>query len=809
MLRPISIRINILSNFLIIVGLVAALLMGLQYYFSQQLAISAAHKSFTQTAEKITQHIQARDATTKNTLYLTELYPGLSLPPMDALHSNTIKRFALNMQRSANIYAMYIGHPNGDFFEVINMNISAHLHKHFKAPEGTRWTVIRIISSADGRTRHFNYLDNNFHLLAKRSEKSDYLANKRPWFIQASQSDKAIRTDAYFFTILQQKGVTFAKVINGSKAVLAIDFSLTKLNGLLRQQRIDPSSELLLFGRDGSVMASSNSQTADKKINTYLTQLLKEGQTERIIRYKDKDKDEDKFAMVTDLSRDQSSNTHLGITINADVMLNPYLEQIVFSLAIAGIFLLFTIPLILYLTSRIVKPIKALMVQNHKIKDRNFDNVTAISSNIIEIRDLSDSLVSMSQSIQDYQKAQQELMDSFIRLIADAIDAKSSYTGGHCQRVPEIAMMLAKTVSESEKEVFKQFKLESDDAWREFEIGAWLHDCGKVTTPEYVVDKATKLETIYNRIHEIRTRFEAIWRDIEIEYYQRLINNENSESLALWRHDAQQALQNDYVFLAEANIGGEFMDEDKIERIKSIAQRTWVRHFNDRIGLSETELLRYQGVEEQTLPAVEPLLSDRPEHLVERVNFDEESYRKQGFKMDVPEYLYNYGELYNLCIEKGTLTDEERFKINEHVIMSIKMLETLPYPEHMRQIPEYAGTHHETMIGTGYPRKLSKEKLSIPARIMAIADIFEALTASDRPYKKGKKLSEALRIMSFMEKDQHIDGDLFALFLQSGIYKEYARKHLSPEQIDAVDIQALTLTPQDKSDPKNSVKYQT
>ena len=238
--------------------------------------------------------------------------------------------------------------------------------------------------------------------------------------------------------------------------------------------------------------------------------------------------------MVTDLSRDQSSNTHLGITINADVMLNPYLEQIVFSLAIAGIFLLFTIPLILYLTSRIVKPIKALMVQNHKIKDRNFDNVTAISSNIIEIRDLSDSLVSMSQSIQDYQKAQQELMDSFIRLIADAIDAKSSYTGGHCQRVPEIAMMLAKTVSESEKEVFKQFKLESGDAWREFEIGAWLHDCGKVTTPEYVVDKATKLETIYNRIHEIRTRFEAIWRDIEIEYYQRLINNENSESRALW-----------------------------------------------------------------------------------------------------------------------------------------------------------------------------------------------------------------------------------------------------------------------------------
>jgi len=231
------------------------------------------------------------------------------------------------------------------------------------------------------------------------------------------------------------------------------------------------------------------------------------------------------------------------------------------------------------------------------------------------------------------------------------------------------------------------------------------------------------------------------------------------------------------------------MSEDKKARVQSIAQRTWTRHFNNRLGLSDVELLRYQDAEEQTLPVVEQLLSNKKEHLVERIDFDEDAYKGQGFKLEVPEYLYNYGELYNLCIEKGTLSNEERFKINEHVIMTIKMLELLPFPEHMKKIPEYAGTHHETMIKTGYPRQLSKEDLSIPARIMAIADVFEALTASDRPYKKGKTLSEAIRIMGFMKKDQHIDGELFDIFLQSGIYKEYAEKHLKQEQIDDVDIQ--------------------
>jgi HD-GYP domain-containing protein (c-di-GMP phosphodiesterase class II) len=184
-------------------------------------------------------------------------------------------------------------------------------------------------------------------------------------------------------------------------------------------------------------------------------------------------------------------------------------------------------------------------------------------------------------------------------------------------------------------------------------------------------------------------------------------------------------------------------------------------------------------------------LDDKDFHIVKRENFDYEGYKRDGFKEEVPQYLYNYGEIYNLCIEKGTLTKEERFKINEHVIMTIKMLEEVPFPKGLKNIPLYAGTHHETMIGTGYPRKLTKESLPIASRIMAIADIFEALSASDRPYKRPKTLSQILKIMAFMAKDEHIDRDIFTLFLRTKVYMKYAKENLKTTQIDEVDTSKL------------------
>lgn len=385
-------------------------------------------------------------------------------------------------------------------------------------------------------------------------------------------------------------------------------------------------------------------------------------------------------------------------------------------------------------------------------------------------------------------KMQKQLLDSFIALLAGAIDEKSAYTGGHCQRVPVITEMLARAACDSREPHFKDFDL-SGDEWEELHLAAWLHDCGKVTTPEYVVDKATKLETIYNRIHEVRTRFEVLKRDAEIAYWQLVADGGDRETLYTTLQESWARLDDDFAFVAGCNLGGEFMDPENTKRLQEIASRTWMRTLDDRLGLSWQEMQRRGQSAAEELPVQENLLADKAEHCIPRVDRDRMDVDNPwGFEIEVPQYLYNLGELHNLQVERGTLTTEERFKINDHIVQTIKMLSQLPFPRHLHRVTEIAGCHHETMIGTGYPRKLRSDQMSLTARMMAIADIFEALTASDRPYKKAKKLSEALRILSFMKKDQHIDPQLFDLFLTSGVYLEYAEKYLAPEQIDEVDI---------------------
>ncbi len=386
--------------------------------------------------------------------------------------------------------------------------------------------------------------------------------------------------------------------------------------------------------------------------------------------------------------------------------------------------------------------------------------------------------------------AQKRLFEAMIQLIAGAIDAKSAYTGGHCARVPELTKMLAQAACEQTSGLYKDFSL-NDDEWEAVHVASWLHDCGKVTTPEYVVDKATKLETLYDRIHEIRMRFEVLKRDAEITCLKAISAGEAETSARDKLSAVLAQLDDDFTFVATCNEGGEFMAPEKQARLKSIAARTWLRTLDDRTGISHEEKERKQRTLAPGLPVLEPLLADKPEHHIERIVRDSLAEDNPwGIKMPVPELLYNRGELYNLSVARGTLSEEERYKINEHIVQTLIMLSQLPFPKHLRNVPEIAAGHHEKMDGTGYPKQLRGEDMSPLARMMAIADIFEALTAVDRPYKKGKTLSEAIKIMSFMKKDQHIDPDLFDLFLRSGVYRQYAAQFMKPEQIDAVDIAA-------------------
>ncbi|QEY62314.1 HAMP domain-containing protein [Metapseudomonas lalkuanensis] len=386
---------------------------------------------------------------------------------------------------------------------------------------------------------------------------------------------------------------------------------------------------------------------------------------------------------------------------------------------------------------------------------------------------------------------QKQLLDAFIQLMAGAIDAKSPYTGGHCQRVPEITLMLARAAAASNETAFRGFQ-PTDEEWEALHIAAWLHDCGKVTTPEYVVDKATKLETLNDRIHEIRTRFEVLKRDAWVRYWQALAQGADENEQARLRDTELAALDDDFAFIARCNLGGEAMAEADQERLKEVAARTWTRTLDNRLGVSWEEAQRLARTPPQTLPVEENLLADRPDHLFERPATElMPPDNPWGFKLQVPEYKFNRGELHNLSVSRGTLTDEERYIINHHIVQTILMLNHLPFPAHLANVAEIAGGHHEKMDGTGYPKRLTREEMSLPARMMAIADIFEALTAVDRPYKKGKTLSEALGIMTGMCRGAHIDPDLFGLFIRSGVYMDYARRFLKPEQVDAVDEAAM------------------
>ena len=322
-----------------------------------------------------------------------------------------------------------------------------------------------------------------------------------------------------------------------------------------------------------------------------------------------------------------------------------------------------------------------------------------------------------------------ELFESLIKLINSAIDEKSPYTGGHCERVPALTMMLADAAAQSALGPMAGFRMSDADRY-ELKIAGLLHDCGKITTPVHVVDKATKLETLFDRIQVVDTRFEVLLRDAEIA----LLRGELSETDYATR---MAQLRADRETVRVSNKGGEFMSDAAVAEIERIAMHQW------------------RGVDGQ------------------------------------PQPLLNSEETMNLSIRRGTLNDAEREIINYHIVSTIRMLEALPWPPHLKKVPEYAGGHHERMDGKGYPRGLTREQMSVPARVMGIADVFEALTASDRPYKSAKSLSESIQILGRMKVGNHIDPDLFDVFLRERVYLTYAQQFLDPKQIDRIDWQQV------------------
>lgn len=891
-----------------------------------------------------------------------------------------VRNIAETLDQNPLIDAIYAGYPDGEFVLFRPLHNEAD-RQRFSAPEQAALLVQTITTGNDHQMiGEHRFYDGHGELVGARTL-SDYRFDprSRPWYQAAVDKSEMIITSPYVFFTTSQIGITLAKRARDGGAVIGLDAKLTSITSLIATLKITPSAEVALVNRNAQLIAyrdvskliaknedgSLRLATVDDLGNPLLIRaghfafngstmtwsgMKAYGRVWQVIQ--------------SNIAVSDTRQLKLLIAIPDDEFFASARQLVLLQLKIAALIMLLSIPLVWWLTKKLVTPLRRLADETAKIARFDFTADTRIRSHIREVNDLGRALDRMRRTIRKFLKigralaaerdfrplldrvlqetidvvesdggaiymlddeqgelvpeilrwlnnrvdehesglppisltqggiiaeiatamrdneiiviqrrldeeelvalglremveatnahrlavvvvplldrnqvplgvlllvkalgatdqswmvedrmlqlihavsgsasvaiqnkllldAQRKLIDSLIKLVAGAIDAKSAYTGGHCQRVPVLTRMLAEAAVAQQAGPYRDFRL-TDEEWEALDIAAWLHDCGKVTTPEYVVDKATKLETIYDRIHEVRGRFEILKRDAEIAYWRGLAGGGDEVSLRAEMDAKKRRLDDDFAFVATCNEGGEFMEPAKIERLKGIAARTWTRTISNRLGVSYEEKRRFDRLPEPALPVEEPLLADRDDHIVELTERDIIPANNQwGFQLNVPKVKYNRGELYNLCIARGTLTEEERYRINDHIVQTIIMLNSLPFPKHLRNVPELAGGHHEKMDGTGYPKRLKGAEMSVVARIMAIADVFEALTAADRPYKKAKKLSEAVKIMGFMKKDHHLDPDLMDLFLTSGVWRDYAERFLLTEQIDEPDIGAV------------------
>ena len=381
------------------------------------------------------------------------------------------------------------------------------------------------------------------------------------------------------------------------------------------------------------------------------------------------------------------------------------------------------------------------VIQLINVKDEQNKNIPFSEELVTLIRSFA-SLGAISLTNSTLVKDMEVLFSTFAEAIAMAIDEKSPHTGGHCKRVPALTLMLADAVHAIDKGPLADFIMSPEDR-HELSVAGWLHDCGKIATPDHIMEKSTKLETIFDRIEFIDAKFEIISRDLELSYQQKIISaikqNKSIEVLQFERllETELKQLALDRALLQRVNIGGEFLGEEEQAHILRISKQ-----YSLKINGEET-----------------PLLTD--------------------------------DEVENLMIRRGTLTQGEREIMKRHMDITKNILDILPFPKHLSNVAEYALGHHEKLDGTGYPRGLTKEQMSVPARLMAITDIFEALSAVDRPYKKAKPVSECLNILGNMVSNNHLDPDIFAIFIESEVYKNYINEYANPEQLDEVDFDNL------------------
>lgn len=677
--KRISIRIAITTLFVTISLVTGSTVLIADHLHSKKLARKAAEQEFLSAAERSSSRATTlfRRGTTYAAASAVEPLLGQSLSSSDG---RLLAYWSSLMRDGDSVYSMYAGYADGSYIELSNLNAAPGLRPAWGAAADHHWVLIRIRETGNGRVETRQYLDHDLSVMQQVETASSYDPRSRPWF-QDAQAGAIVQSAPYLLTLTRSAAVSFS-AMPAKEAVSGVIMLLSSISSELATRRFPQSARGLLFTADGFVVADS--EKGDKQRRPVQVPVLQELASDphrhgQLLDHEHSGRHFFVMAKPLESDVDSGQSLYTAFVVERAEVMAPYAEQIIQSILTGVLLILASVPLVFYAARMLVSPMQRLAIENRKVAERRFAQVTQVDSRIREVHELSASLVSMAEAIQAYQRAQQELMDSFIRLIAQAIDDKSPYTGGHCERVPQLAMMLAKKAAGVADGTLGSFRLQDEDAEREFEIAAYLHDCGKITTPEHIADKGSKLEANYNRIHEIRTRFEVLLRDAEIRYWQaRCEPGADDATLRQALDREQNAIRSDFEFVAQCNVGGESLDDADIERLNTIGARCWTRVLDDRIGLSPAEEMHLKDQPSQT-PARETVLADKAEHITLREN-PGQRFAGMGFTMQPPLAKQNLGEIYNLSVRRGTLTDEDRYIIQEHISSTIKMLEMLPFP---------------------------------------------------------------------------------------------------------------------------------
>ena len=769
-----SIRFTLVKAILLSGLLVVTIAVALQYYFNQDLAYKSTFQAYNTESNLLKSMVKQNEKIATN--YISLLADLNNLTIAQKINPALFPTLANVLEKNDAYSSIYLGFPNGEIQQFIDLDKSDNTQLQIPNIDSARWLLISNTYLGKRNIRHFSYFDQSLTLIREREEyKND--PEKYAWYKNALSAQQSAGSSAIKPASIVE---SYSTTVPDTKALLAINMNSSYLSEMLatraEQQQSNIFHTVYLFKANGDVLGSNqpmNKGDMQAVVPAPVRELTQ--QTDRLNKLDSISiKKTAYYAYVTKMDAQEN---YLAILVPKETLLSSNIQTLI-QVGI-GSFVLLLLFSWLFSSSLTLK-LRSLVLMVEEAKVMRFQKLKATSTDITELQSLNDLMIEISQSIKKYQTKQKQQIESFIKLTAQAIDHKSPYTLGHANRVPELAWTLIKAAEASEAPPFKDFKFTDKEKQQAFRITAALHSYDKLTTSQTVVSKSSKLEATYNRIHEIRMRFEILWRDAEINYYQESRDNpEQNKPLKEALIKQQLQLMRDFEFIANANIGDSPMTEQDIQRLHEIGAQTWLRYFDDRLGLSLIEKLNL-STNKQRLPAQEYILSDKPEHKNNNTNLSSE--RK------TVEALYNIGELYNLSIPEGTLTAEDKQQLNEYILTTSSLLDDMPIMAEQESIPQDLSAYHPALSDAVYPVNSANKKLSIPENILGISYIFEALTSINNPQQKIETLSSALNTMHQLAVDKRIDMQLFKLFLGSGIYMKFAKKFLYSQQIDQVDI---------------------